>query len=682
VSCNSAFGANFTGFTEARSWYFDRLGKTERFQRQVYSLSVTPMPDQKLFLGLATVIEWPKVGSLAKSHAQPPFAHDIMSVYLATSRDGELFDLSGIYSYNRLIPRGSCQQQLIESMARNGTGWLEASTNGCEFDHGYVQPASEIVTSLDGRHHLYYEGRPVQHEDRWHVPARIGVATWDHHRLAALSRAPDVPGGACGVVTLRPFALNVSTLTVNADVPTNGAALTVSVFDALLPTVDQPLLQGHAIGNGRHVKVIWGPVRRPEPLQHSRLLQLRFQLCGLANLFAFTVGKTPVHPSPNIADSPRVLHRRTSRRWLSPSAASFSYVSHSGFSNQLFSLMNAVRIAHATGLQLVVPQLLLSKTIGPLCGQCQPREHSGGPQNLHRNSSPLSDILNTSALHDIGVSAPERHTASFTTIYLCHIHRRSLQLTLQGRCDPNLFDALVKSQCAHQRARTVPVSCLRSLVSQHGISSTGHAPTRLHLQLGSLYEMVEGGPSVDDAPLLKPAPPELSFSDIVINAATIIVRRVASIASTGRFACAHLRMGHGTWDVVPTFFARRSSAVLSAFGGWVKEVMNGTKLPKGDRLHVLIVTDDASTAASQKIAHDCLHRKACSFIEEHFVADPRLPLQSMPLVAAVSQEVCSSADNLLLTKGSSFSALIEMLWNRRMLSQQGERQMTSKCQYV
>ena len=39
--------------------YLDRLGKLERFRRQIYSSVLTPHASG-LYLGLLTVLEWPK----------------------------------------------------------------------------------------------------------------------------------------------------------------------------------------------------------------------------------------------------------------------------------------------------------------------------------------------------------------------------------------------------------------------------------------------------------------------------------------------------------------------------------------------------------------------------------------------------------------------------------------------
>ena len=54
--------------TRRHSFYLDRLGKLERYRRQIYSLTLTRHTPQ-LWLGLLTVIEWPKDAS--EPHAPP-----------------------------------------------------------------------------------------------------------------------------------------------------------------------------------------------------------------------------------------------------------------------------------------------------------------------------------------------------------------------------------------------------------------------------------------------------------------------------------------------------------------------------------------------------------------------------------------------------------------------------------
>ena len=857
-SANPDLRGHFKGFVERRSWYLDRLGKEERYQRQIYSMSVTHLGGAApLKLGLLTVIEWPKVDALSKPHPMPPHAHDFMSVYLLSSRDGLSWDLSSLYSHSRLVPRGTCRP--IEPLPNRhmAEDHVTAASRACDFDHGYVQPASEIVTSDDGRHHLYYEGRPVQHEDRWRVPARIAVATWQPHRLVALSRPPTAPQGECALVGLRPFLFNGSSLTLNADVSAPGALLSVDVHGLSAAAeasaaeasaaeasaaetsgssgggggFGPALLRGRVLGDGHRLRVQWhlhshsgalAPTAALTPKAQlaalrGRLVRLRLRLCGAARLYAFTVtneeeggGRSDAARRvqvPTAADSvsshsrtaaaaaghltPTDGQRRlgrgegqmprggeegrqaTRQAMLPASVAVFSYAPHSGQSNQLFALLSAVHLAHAVGVRLLLPPLLLGKTIGPACGKCVPREHEGGPPSLQRHVAPLSALLNLSALQDVAAlqgtaarrarlhhDSPNEATAgggiadngsgvgNDTIVRLCHFHRGgNLRLVAQEVCEtqrqlrphpatlvppcerpkpimapggqrhaspaatsvcaPDVMRAIAQPDrpCDAPRVIKVPIACLRAfaegLVAQRRVGTTTHAgthafthagtrgsaasnsaaaATRVHLQFGSLYQLVHGAYQIERAPLRERAPPELRFNVQVVRAAEQVVAHataraamralndgpgLASEALTsgrGRLACAHLRTGHGAWDVVPTFFANRASTVLRAFAGWLR---NTTFAGQRRRRHVLLLLDDPAALKGLPEARSCLARGQCSLVEDHLKATTDVPVDAMHLVAAVSQEACSAADELLLTRGSSFSALIELLWNRR-----------------
>ena len=90
------------------SYYLDRLGKLERFRRQIYAVTLTRQSED-LWLGLATVIEWAKdLGEKAES-GLPAFARDTTSIYLVASRDGIHLDDDFIYARRPLIPKGKVQ---------------------------------------------------------------------------------------------------------------------------------------------------------------------------------------------------------------------------------------------------------------------------------------------------------------------------------------------------------------------------------------------------------------------------------------------------------------------------------------------------------------------------------------------------------------------------------------------
>lgn len=285
-------------FEEISSWYFDRLGKSERFQRQMYSLSVSTdlYASTGIHLGIATVIEWPKVPNPTTG---PPWKRDVTAIYLLPTRDGgETFDLGWVYEGSELIPRGDCS----------------GNETRCEFDHGYLQAASELVTVND-THWLFYEGREVRHEDRWKKPATIAVATWRRHRFAALQPSPTgdkhtladsayhnsagqltepVPGSRCGVLITKKIKLSGSKLHVNVIVGGTTSRMVVSVL--------RPDMCVHFQGFGQKEAVVFESGTDSLYAQASwlgsdlrelrgEIVQLMFSLCGDARLFAFTIDR-------------------------------------------------------------------------------------------------------------------------------------------------------------------------------------------------------------------------------------------------------------------------------------------------------------------------------------------------------------------------------------------------------
>ena len=201
---------------ESVRWIFDKEGKDEHLRRQTYSLQVTPLEEEGVFIGLLNVLEWPKM--INPNADEPPFEYDTMQTYLATSRDGVHFDTDWVYAQQELIPRGGCQdkpycirlRELSEDVAKSGSAPLEELC--CSFDQGMIIPASSMLTvdSGDGapEHVIYYEGRPTFHEGRYslNAPMGLGVASWRHHRLAGVRRDPSAAGGdRCGVVLTKPI---------------------------------------------------------------------------------------------------------------------------------------------------------------------------------------------------------------------------------------------------------------------------------------------------------------------------------------------------------------------------------------------------------------------------------------------------------------------------------------------
>lgn len=297
-------------FEELTRWKLDREGWQERYERQIYTLTLSEVPtrlphcvrrdesaprasadrlaaapsaapaEDALLLGVMTVLHWP--GLPLK---RPPYTTDVLDIFAAPTRDdGRTYDLGPVYADTPLVGRPDCQRNTAEL---------------CPPDHGYMQPVSELVTTAQGEHLLYYEARAVQHENRWaRVPTLIR-ASWPFHRLGGLRRDGEchrqsVPKGAseCGELVTRPFALFARSLTLN--VRAAGALDEVRV--EVLDTRTGEPFRGFAAADaqpiarldGRAVGVSW---RGGDSLavMRAREVQLRFSLCGNATLFAFTL---------------------------------------------------------------------------------------------------------------------------------------------------------------------------------------------------------------------------------------------------------------------------------------------------------------------------------------------------------------------------------------------------------
>jgi hypothetical protein len=96
--------ANPTGWKTVRNWSFDREGGEEYRRRQIYS--VTDWIYEGVHFGLMSVYEWPGDTSEGSEDFQRRHERDVMNFYIATSRDGDSWDLAWIYKGRPLIERG------------------------------------------------------------------------------------------------------------------------------------------------------------------------------------------------------------------------------------------------------------------------------------------------------------------------------------------------------------------------------------------------------------------------------------------------------------------------------------------------------------------------------------------------------------------------------------------------
>lgn len=204
-----AAGAGPRNQTVRSSWYLDRLGKLERFRRQIYSVLLTPMGDS-LWLGLMTVIEWPKDMSEPTGNESAAPERDTTNVYLVTSRDGIHIDDEWIYAHRPLIPKGRL--------------WRD-------WDGGFVLPAAQIVTD-ETSHRVYYEARSgSRHEERFDRPGTIAMASWDRDRLVGVRAAHE---GVDASLTTKAFELRSLFVVLNADTSESCSSIAVEVLEATL----------------------------------------------------------------------------------------------------------------------------------------------------------------------------------------------------------------------------------------------------------------------------------------------------------------------------------------------------------------------------------------------------------------------------------------------------------------
>ncbi|TFG49171.1 MAG: hypothetical protein E4H40_03405 [Candidatus Brocadiia bacterium] len=176
--------ADPTAWTLVREWKFDREGPEEWKRRQVYALN--DWIYHGVHFALILVYEWPEDMSEGPADYHKRHNRNILEYYIATSRDGDSWDLTWVYAGKPMVPRGP------------DGAW----------DKDIMVPASEIVTHAD-KHWLYYSGGNERHG----MPrplAGIGVATLRLDGFVCLE-ATDEPG----TIVTKPFTFEGDKLRIN-----------------------------------------------------------------------------------------------------------------------------------------------------------------------------------------------------------------------------------------------------------------------------------------------------------------------------------------------------------------------------------------------------------------------------------------------------------------------------------
>ena len=260
------------------SYYLDRLGKLERYRRQIYSVTLTRHSDE-LWLGLVTIIEWAKDLSEPVGNGLPSFKRDTTQIYLVTSRDGIHIDFSWVYARQPLIPKGKLQG---------------------DWDSGFLLAADQIVAdSSRTQSRVYFEARKTRHEDRFKEPAVIGMARWNFDAIVGL-RAAD-PNQGPAVITTKSFMIpwtNQISVAINADARSKsvGSACGEGSIHVELMETDAASIQLSSTPiveeGGTSMKIKWNNRKGTSPLatvKPGSIVRLRFTLTGNARLYAFRV---------------------------------------------------------------------------------------------------------------------------------------------------------------------------------------------------------------------------------------------------------------------------------------------------------------------------------------------------------------------------------------------------------
>ncbi len=198
---NPDIKADPTAWKLVRRWRFDRDDPEEWKRRQIYGLS--DWIYHGVHFALMMVFEWPDDHSEGPTDYRKRHKRDVLEFYIATSRDGDSWDLRWVYAGRPMIPRGP------------EGAW----------DKDMLAPASEVVTHND-KHWLYYDGYNERHsvfgQGNEGAEYGIGVATLRLDGFVAL-----VAGDEPATVVTQPFTLEGEDLQINVQ----GDEFLVEVLD-------------------------------------------------------------------------------------------------------------------------------------------------------------------------------------------------------------------------------------------------------------------------------------------------------------------------------------------------------------------------------------------------------------------------------------------------------------------
>ena len=253
---------NSKNWKMVREWIFDKKGRDETKRRQIYA--TTCWIYQSVYFALLSVYEYPGDVSEGKTtDTKTRHERDVMNFYIATSRDGDRWDLRWVYAGKPLVPRGP---------------------SGA-FDKDIVLQSSTIVTHAD-KHWIYYAGANERHGsaavrfDRQHA---IGLATLRLDGFVCLTAAKRP-----GTVVTKPFKLAGDKLLINVNA--SAGKLVVEVLDEC----GQPIAKycGKNAASRTQLDAIgWQPRWKDKAnlsALKNRIVRLKFTLQN-AKLYSFRV---------------------------------------------------------------------------------------------------------------------------------------------------------------------------------------------------------------------------------------------------------------------------------------------------------------------------------------------------------------------------------------------------------
>ncbi len=244
------------------NWHFQRE-QDEHRRRQLYCM--TDWMYCGVHFGLMGVYEWPGDFSEGKqTDHRTRHERDVLNYYLATSRDGDHWNLNWVDTGAPLVERG-------------GEG---------AWDKDLIVPSNWIITHAD-KHWLYYGGANERHgTEGIFAPQReaaIGLASLRLDGFVALEAS-----GEPGTVLTKPFQLVGDSLEVNVDAKLGEVALEI-----LGPSGEPiPGFSGKDTALGRGIDELrwrptWGKADRLGEMA-GKSIRLKFRLHD-ARLYAFRV---------------------------------------------------------------------------------------------------------------------------------------------------------------------------------------------------------------------------------------------------------------------------------------------------------------------------------------------------------------------------------------------------------